>query len=53
MKKSSKKPKRPRGRPKREMTELPGPTMQEVWQTIFGNAKPPDPSLRKATRKAR
>lgn len=28
--------KRPRGRPKRVMPELPGPTMREVWETIFG-----------------
>lgn len=40
------KKKRPRGRPKRVMPELPGPTMREAWERIFANAKPPDPPLR-------
>ncbi|MCY3933559.1 MAG: hypothetical protein OXH70_17755 [Acidobacteria bacterium] len=50
---TEKQEKKPRGRSKRVMPELPGPTMREVWQSIFAAAKPPDPSLRKTTRKAR
>jgi len=45
--------KRPHGRPKRVMPELPGPTMREVWQTIFANAKPPNPALQAKTAKKR
>jgi len=51
MTKPPKKLKRPRGRPKREMPELPGPTMREVWETIFANAKRPDPALQAKAKK--
>ena len=43
--------KRPRGRPKRVMPELPGPTMREVWETFFGDAKPPDATVQAKAKK--
>lgn len=49
---TTKKPKPKRGRPNTRVIKLDAKSPEEVWQRIFANAKPPDPSIRVCNRPA-